>query len=144
LILCALAAAGCGSDPTSPIIPDETVYLTTNISFSYAELAGAAIVIGAAYLIVDPLAPNWEVTQTKLADNRWRIGMRKKNFTTGGDGEAAELLRRHGEQLAESQGYRNYRVLSWTEGVQSDVPFAHRWGRGEVELVEPMPRMPQE
>lgn len=144
ILVGALTLAGCSSSPTSPIIPNETVYLTSNVAFTYAELLGAAAVIGATYLIVDPLAPNWQVTQTKLADNRWRINMRKKDFTTGGDGETMELLRRHAEELAQTQGYRRYQVMAWTEGVQSDVPFAHRWGRGEVELREYLPPMPAE
>jgi hypothetical protein len=140
----AFAIAGCNSSPTNPVIPNETVYLTSNVAFTYAELLGAAAVIGATYLIVDPLAPNWQVTQTKLADNRWRVNMRKKDFTTGGDGEAVELLRRHAEELAQTQGYGRYQVMAWTEGVQSDVPFAHRWGRGEIELRESLPPMPAE
>jgi hypothetical protein len=137
-----LALAGCNSTPTSPIISNETVYLTSNVAFTYGELIGAAAIVGATYLIVDPLAPNWRVTQTKLADNRWRIDMRKKNFTTGGDGEAVALLHRHAEELAQTQGYRRYQIAAWTEGVQSDVPFAHRWGLGEIELREALPPMP--
>jgi hypothetical protein len=144
IVIGTLALAGCNSTPTSPVIPDETIYLTNTFAITYAELLGTAALVGVTYLIVDPLAPNWEVTQTKLADNRWRINMRKKDFTTGGDGEAVELLRRHAEELAETQGYRRYQVMAWTEGVQSDVPFAHRWGRGEVELREPLPPMPSE
>ena len=140
----ALALAGCSSSPTSPIIPDETVYLTSNFAFTYAELLGVVAVVGATYLIVDPLAPNWEVTQTKLADNRRRINMRMKNFTTGGAGVPTQLLHRHAEQLAETQGYRRYQILKWTEGIQSDVPFAHRWGRGEIALAEYIPPMPEE
>jgi hypothetical protein len=144
LVIGTLAIAGCNSTPTSPVIPNETIYLTTNFAFTYAELLGVVAIVGATYLIVDPLAPNWEVTQTKLADNRWRINMRMKNFTTGGAGEATELLHRHAEELAQSQGYRRYQILTWTQGIQSNVPFAHRWARGEIALGEHIPPMPEE
>ena len=128
----------------SPIIPDKSVELTATQSYAYADVLAVAAVAAAAWVIVDPLAPNWEVAEGRVSDNRWRIALRKKNFTTGGDGEAVELLHRHAAQLAEKQGYRSYRVLTWTEGVQSDVPFAHRWARGEIELREYVPPMPDE
>jgi hypothetical protein len=128
----------------TPIIPDKTVELTVTQSYAYADVLAVAAVAAAAWVIVDPLAPNWEVAEGRVSDNQWRIAMRKKNFTTGGDGEAIELLHRHAAQLAEKQGYRSYRILTWTEGVQSDVPFAHRWARGEIELREYFPPMPEE
>jgi hypothetical protein len=127
----------------SPIIPDKTIELTATTSYTYADVLGTAAVAAIAWYVVDPLAPNWEVTEGRVADNYWRIQMRKKNFTTGGDGEALELLHRHAAKLAELQGYRSYRITAWTEGVQSDVPFAHRWARGEIELQEYLPPMPE-
>jgi hypothetical protein len=128
----------------TPIIPDKTVQLTATQSYSYATILGTAAVAAGAWYVVDPLAPNWEVQEGKVTDNRWRIAMRKKNWTTGGDGEAVELLHRHAAQLAQRQGYRSYQILTFTEGVQSDMPIAHRWARGEIELKEYLPPMPEE
>jgi hypothetical protein len=127
----------------SPIIPDEAIELTATQSYSYADVLGVAAIAVVTWVVVDPLAPNWEVKEGRTADNRWRIAMRKKNFTTGGDGEAVELLHRHAARLAETQGYRRYQIVTFTEGVQSDVPFAHRWARGEIELKEYVPPMPE-
>jgi len=90
----------------------------------------------------NPLAP-WSVTQTKLADNRWLISMRKRMFTMGGDGEPAALLHLHAKALARQQGYREYVILSLTEGVQSDMPIGYRWARGEVLLRAAEPPMPK-
>jgi len=137
-LLCLAACAGC-----SPVIPDKSIELTANQSISYASALGLAAVAVAAYYVVDPLAPNWEVVEAKVADNRWRLALRRKNFTTGGDGEAVMLLHRHAERLAESQGYRSYQILQWQEGIQSDMPLAHRWARGEVELREYLPPIPE-
>lgn len=131
--------AGC-----SPLVPDHTFKLTTAQSISAAELLGVAAVATAVYYVVDPLAPNWEVGETKVSDNRWRIAMQKKRFTTGADGEAAMLLHREAERLAAANGYRTYKILGWSEGVQSDMPIAYRWARGEIELREPAPPMPEE
>jgi hypothetical protein len=142
ILLGILALGGCSSSPTNPVIADKSVYLTTTMSFTYAELIAAALVVGATWYVVDPLAPNWEVKETKLADNRFRLEMRKKNFTTGADGEAIDLLHRHASKLAEVQGYKRYLIMAWNEGIQSDVPFAHRWARGTVELREYVPPEP--
>ena len=137
-LLCLAACSAC-----SPVIPDKTIELTASQSISYASALGLAATAVVAYIVVDPLAPNWEVVEAKLADNRWRLALRKKNFTTGGDGEAILLLHRHAERLAEANGYRRYQILQWQEGVQSDMPLAHRWARGEVELREYMPPIPE-
>jgi hypothetical protein len=127
----------------SPIIPDETIELTATQSYPLSDVVAAAAVVAIAWYVVDPLAPNWQVMEGRSADNRWHIDLRKKNFTTGGDGEAIELLHRHAARLAELQGYRRYQILSYKEGVQSDMPFAHRWARGEIELKEYVPPMPE-
>ncbi|MCW5621432.1 MAG: hypothetical protein KIS79_10035 [Burkholderiales bacterium] len=140
ILLCITAACSA----CSPVIPDKSIELTANQSVSYASALGLAAVAAAAYYVVDPLAPNWEVVETQVADNRWRLALRRKNFTTGGDGEAIMLLHRHAERLAETQGYRSYQILQWQEGVQSDMPFAHRWARGEVELREYLPPLPED
>ena len=141
-LLCILPLAACGTSPTDPIIPAETIYLTETISFTAADALFCGAVIGATWYVVDPLAPNWEVKYTKVADNRYRLEMKKKNFTTGGDGEAIELARRQGEKFAELQGYRRYQIMTWAEGVQSDMPIAHRWARGTVELQGYVPPEP--
>jgi hypothetical protein len=134
----AVLCAAC----SKPLIPDETVMVTAGESYSVAQVLGVVALVAAAYYVVDPLAPNWEIVEGRVADNRYRIGMRKKRWTTGGDGEAIELLHRQAERLAQVQGYRDYRILSWTEGVHSDMPIAQRWARGEVQLIGYLPPEP--
>jgi hypothetical protein len=142
ILLCTLAVAGCATSASDPLIADKSLYVTSTLSYSYSSLIATALVVGATWYVVDPLAPNWEVKETKLADNRFRLELRKKNFTTGGDGEAVELLHRHAAKLAEVQGYQRYQVMAWSEGVQSDMPIAHRWARGTVELQGYLPPEP--
>jgi len=127
----------------NPLIPNSTIHFTASQSLTVAELLGVTAAAAAVYAVVDPLAPNWDIAQVRVSDNRWRIAMRKKNFTTGGDGESVLLLHRQAEKLAQTTGYRRYRILSWTEGVQSDMPIAHRWARAEIELQEYLPPMPE-
>ena len=112
LPVCALSVllAAC-----NPIIPDDTVHLTSTQSYPLSDVVATAAVAAAVWIVVDPLAPNWDVSESKVTDNRWRIAMRKKNFTTGGDGEAIELMHRHAARLAELQGYRSYQIVTWTD-----------------------------
>ena len=124
-----LLLAGC-----DPIIPAETIHVTESLSFSYAQVLAAAALIGVAYYVVDPLAPNWEIKETKLDDTRYRIDMRKKRVTTGGDGESLELFHRHADKITTEMGARGYAIVTWTEGVESEFPIARRWSRGVIEV----------
>jgi hypothetical protein len=67
-----------------------------------------------------------------------------RRWHTGGDGEAEELFRSRARGLADQQGYRHYVVLSWVQGIDSTLPIAQRWARGEIELTEAVPPMPLE
>jgi hypothetical protein len=133
----ALCTVLAGCNASSPVIPDKTIYLTNSISFSAADALMVAAVVGVAYLVIDPLAPNWDIHETKLSDTRYRIDLRKKRITTGGDGESIELFHRQAEVIAAATKASGYTILSWNEGVDSDFPIARRWSRGEIELKAP-------
>ena len=79
--------------------------------------------------------PTGSIATIKLADNRWRLELRMRRWHTGGDGEAEVLFRDQARELADKQGYRHYVVLSWVQGIESTVPIAQRWARGEIELT---------
>jgi hypothetical protein len=132
IALCCLLA-GCNT----PIIPDQTVRLTSTMSFALADVAMVAAVVGVAYLVIDPLAPNWEIHETKLSDTRYRISMVKKRVTTGGDGESIDLFHRQAEHIAAQVEASGYTIMSWNEGVDSEFPIARRWSRGEIEIQFP-------
>jgi hypothetical protein len=126
-----LLLAGCGDDP---IIPSKTIQVTASLSYTYAQVLAAVVVIGVAYYVIDPLAPNWEIKATKLDDTRYRIDMRKKRVTTGGDGESIYLFHQQADQLAAQAHSPGYTILAYTEGVESVFPIARRWSQGVVEL----------
>jgi hypothetical protein len=118
----------------SPIIPNQTIELTEAATFTAADALMVAAVAGAVYYVVDPLAPNWEIRETKLSATRYRIEMRKKRITTGGDGESVHLFHRQAEKITEQAKAPGYTILSWNEGVESEFPIARRWSRGVIEL----------
>lgn len=113
-----------------PLIPNEAVVLSKSLTIPAEALAlGAAI-----YFVVDPLSPNWQIEEARISDNRFRIALRKKRFTTGGDGEAAQIFYRRAEQIVRENGYAGYTVLEFGEGVESTVPIAQRVAQGIIRV----------
>lgn len=132
-----LAACGSLSDErkmeTQPIIPARSVQLTESVSISLEAMAAAA----AVYLVVDPLAPNWQVQEARLADDLYRLSLKRKRFSGGGDGEALEVINRRAERLAQEHGYTGYQIVKYTEGIDSGLPVsvAQRVSQGVIRLT---------
>ena len=125
------AFAGCKSidGPGSALIPNKELVISRSLSIPVEGLVLTAI----ALIVIDPLAPNWEITQYDLGDRRYAFALRKKRFVTGGDGEAAQVFRRRVAELARQQGYADYEVLEFTAGIESTVPIAQRVSHGLVQ-----------
>ncbi len=127
--------AGCSTlentSSKSVLIPNQTINISNSLSIPLESIAAGALL----FAIVDPLAPNWQIEQMRLGENRYRIALRKKRFTTGGDGEAAPAFFRRAEQIAGELGSGRYRVVEFTEGVDSAVPIAQRIAQGIVEII---------
>ena len=87
------------------------------------------------YIIYDPLAPNWTIKEKALGSDSYYISLRAKSFRTGGDGEAIQILKRRAMQLKRERGYEDYRIVDYSEGVESSTPFTHRYSEGTIQLV---------
>jgi hypothetical protein len=87
------------------------------------------------YIIYDPLAPNWSIKEQVLAGDTYRLALRAKSFRTGGDGEAIQIVKRRALQLQREKGFSAYRILDYSEGVESSTPFTHRISEGTIQLV---------
>ena len=87
------------------------------------------------YIIYDPLAPNWTIKEKALGSDSYYISLRAKSFRTGGDGEAIQILTRRAMQLKRERGYEDYRIVDYSEGVESSTPFTHRYSEGTIQLV---------
>lgn len=130
-----LAIAGCSTTSTSPIIPAKSVYLTASTSVSYATLATAAVVAAAIIVIYDPLAPNWEIEESRLNEDTYRFSMKMKRYHTGGAGESIQILKRRASQLQYEQKFSGYEILEYTEGIDSQTIGARRVADGVIKLV---------
>ena len=128
-----LVLAGCNSiDGPSPVlIPNKEFVVSRSVS-----IPADVLVLGAsAFLVIDPLAPNWRIEQYDLGSDRYAFALKRKRFTSGGDGEAVQVFRRRVDQIAREQGYSGFEVLQFSEGVDSSMPIvAQRVSHGTVQF----------
>ncbi len=130
----AVAAGGCvstGDEATgNPLLPDKALKLTSSTAVSLESIAGAALL----FVIIDPLAPNWQIETRPLADRRYAVMLTMKRFTTGGEGEAYQVFLREAERIARDGGAADYQVAAFSVGIESQTLAARRVARGIVEL----------
>lgn len=131
----ALLCACTSIDSTTPtsVVPNKRLQLTPGYATTPEKMiyfAGAAYI---AYLVLDPMAPNWSIEEAKLSDDTYYLGMKKVRMRSGGEGEARMVFNRRAEQLARSGGYAGYEIVSYSEGIQSDL-IAQRVGEGVIQL----------
>lgn len=102
-----------------------------------SENALSAVVAAVSVLLIyDPLAPNWSIEEKRLTDDTYYLALRAKSFRSGGDGEAIQIIKRRAVQLQREQGYAGYRLLDYSEGIESSTPLTHRVSEGTVQLVK--------
>jgi hypothetical protein len=143
------ALAGCGTldgypGPTSlggnlpaqgPILPDATLNLSNSIQISLEKMVFWGAYAGAAYLILDPLAPNWEIEQAAFPDSHYHFSLKMKRYYAGGAGESRAVFHQRAKDLMRQGGYAGYEVLEYTEGLESSVLGSQRVSRGVIHLT---------
>ncbi|MDD5329794.1 MAG: hypothetical protein PHX38_07305 [Sulfuricella sp.] len=113
--------AGCASTPAildSPRIP---VY--------------AALGAGAFYLYRD----NWTLKETPAGQDRFRIELKKNILRQDGDSEASMLFRRRAREIAAEHGFDAFRVMEYTEGIESAALGAQRVAQGVIQVYRAAP-----
>ena len=108
----------------------------SNTSQSLSSVATGAITAIVTVIFYDPLAPNWEIEESRLNDDTYRFSLKMKRFHTGGAGESIQILKRRASQLQYEQGYENYQILEYTEGIDSHTIGARRVAQGTIKLVQ--------
>lgn len=123
------------ADPnkTTLVLPDSPALLDhpgEAVGRAVANSVGGAV----ADIVVEQLTAGWRVEQTRIGENRFRIELRRKRFTTGGDGEATQVFYRHAEQIVRKYGYAGYTVMEFGEGVDSMFLVSQRVAQGIIEV----------
>lgn len=154
--LTACATSPGNVPPAGSLIPDDgKVQVTSDIAYTYKELAAAPVMLWTfkdilsksmdtlrpfehpiiLYFVYQPFAPNWSVEEARLSEDTYYIRMLAKRFRTGGDGEAMMLLKRRATQLQHERGYAGYKLIDFAEGIESSTPIAQRYSEGIIRLV---------
>lgn len=135
LALSVLAGCTSSSGSSGALIPNKAIKLTAHTAIPLSSLATAAAVGAAVYLIYDPLAPNWEIEESRLADDTYQMSLTMKRFHTGGAGESIQILKRRAAQLQRERGFASYQIVEYSEGIDSQTLGARRVAEGVVRLV---------
>lgn len=161
--------AGCASVPPNipegggTLVPSEgKVQVTSSLAYTYEEMVAAPVVAFTLkgilknsldqlfmfkqplilYFVYQPFAPNWSLEEARLDQQTYYLRLQAKRFRTGGDGEAMMVLKRRAQQLQAEQGYTGFRVLDYSEGIESGTPIAQRFSHGIIQLVRADPATP--
>jgi len=142
----ALALAGCGGLNTTrmngsfpkagSIIPNDNVNLSPSVSIPLEKIVFWGAYASAAYLVLDPLAPNWEIEEAKFPEDRYTMSLHMKRMYAGGAGEARTLFHRRAGELMRAGDYASYQVLEYTEGMESSVLGSQRVAAGVIQLTK--------
>ncbi len=118
-----------------PIIPDTTLNISNSLQIPLEKIISWGLYAGAAYLILDPLAPNWEIEQAAFPDSHYHFSLKMKRFYAGGAGESRVVFHQRAKELMRQGGYDGYQVLEYTEGMESSVLGSQRVSQGVIRLT---------
>jgi hypothetical protein len=120
----------------SQLIPDATVSVGSSVSYPLEKLVYWGAWVGAAWLIFDPLSPNWEIEEARLPENHVHFSLTMKRYYAGGAGEARKVFHRRAKDLMRAGGYGAYEVVEYAEGMESSMLGGQRTAEGVVRFVK--------
>jgi hypothetical protein len=141
IVAAGLALGACGSSSvksipsTGTLIPNYTLQVAPSISVALEKIVYWGALAGIAYLVLDPLAPNWDIEEAPLGENHIHFSLRMKRYYAGGAGEAQALLHRRAKELMRLNGFDGYKVVEYQEGLDSSVLGSQRTAVGVVMLT---------
>lgn len=89
----------------------------------------AAVGAGAIYLYKD----NWTLEEAPAGTDKFRIALKKNMLRQDGDSEASMLFRRRAGEIMAEQGYDGYRIMEYTEGIESAMLGPQRVAQGVIQ-----------
>lgn len=117
------------------IIPATNVQISDNVSMPLEKLVFWGVYGAAAYMILDPLNPNWEIEEAQFPDSHYHLSLKMKRFYSGGAGEARSVFHQRAKELMRRGGYTGYQILDYSEGLESSVLGSQRVGQGVIQLT---------
>jgi hypothetical protein len=128
------AILGSGVDEKA-LIPDRTIAISSTVSYPLEKVVYWGLWIGVAYLILDPLAPNWTIEEARLDPQLVHFDLKMKRYYAGGAGEARQVFSRRAKALVRAGDFATYQVLEYNESLDSSVLGAQRRAEGVIRLI---------
>lgn len=146
-LLLAVLIAGCstwqvptrvsGNFPRKgSVIPDGKVNLTPTLAIPLDKLVYWGTFASTAYMILDPLAPNWDIEEAAFPEEHYAMSLTMKRYYAGGAGEARVVFHRRAKELVRQGGYDGYEVLEYNESIESSVLGSQRLVAGVIRLTK--------
>jgi hypothetical protein len=144
LVLAVAAVSGCtgyssrlsGDIPrTGSLIPNTSFQITQALAIPLEKIVFWGGYASAAYLILDPFAPNWDIEEAPLPKNQYHFALKMKRFYAGGAGEARVILHRRAKDLVQYGGFDGYELLEYSESLESSVLGSQRVAQGVIRLT---------
>lgn len=115
-----------------PLIPDTSISLGPSVSYPLEKLVYWGSWVGAAWLILDPLSPNWEIQEARFPENHVHFSLKMKRYYAGGAGEARAVFHRRAKEMMRASGFTGYEVVEYAEGMESSMLGSQRTAEGVV------------
>jgi len=103
-------------------------------SVAFNRLVQVGPQVGVAYTISDPEAPGWQITETRLPDDRVLYEMNALR-KAGGDQDALAVLARRIGALVREQGSVGYRMDSYEQREDLTNPPPKQTAHAEIRLL---------
>lgn len=118
------------------VVPNTTFNLAPALSIQLEKMVYWGLYAGTAYLILDPLAPNWSIEQAQFPSDQYHLSLHMKRYYAGGAGEARVVFHRRAKDLMRERGYDGYQVMEYNEGLESSVLGSQRTAEGVIRLTK--------
>ena len=139
-ILLAVTLAACNTSPktfpsSGSYVSNDSIQLTPNLNIPLEKLVFWGAYAGIAYLVFDPLTPNWSIEEAQLSATHYHLNMHMKRFYAGGAGEARQAFGQRAEDIAHAIGASGFEIVEYSEGIESSVLGSRRTAQGVIRLV---------
>lgn len=141
VIASAILLSGCANGPsaaavagTSPLISDTTIKISESTSISLEKLVYWGGYATVAYLVLDPLAPNWNIEEAAFPGNHYYLTLKMKRYYAGGAGEASMVFKQRAKALMLRAGFDEYRIVEYSESLDSSMLGSQRVAQGVIIL----------
>lgn len=135
----AASVAACstpGQTGGASLIPNKALQITSQVAIPLGSVVTGLGLAAAIHYVYDPLAPNWQIEESRLSDDTYALALTMKRFHTGGAGESIQVLKRRAARLQAEGGYGAYQIIEYTEGIDSKTIGAQRVAAGTIKLVQ--------